>query len=47
VENNSTIIFPLPIDLLKPIISAQERQESEVNTGIKSDKDALNKDDFS
>jgi len=47
VENNSTILFPLPIDLLKPIISAQERQESEVNTGIKSDKDALNKDDFS
>ena len=25
VENNSTVVFPLPLDLLKPFLELQER----------------------
>ena len=28
VENNSTTIFPVPIDIIKPFISTGERKES-------------------
>ena len=33
VEQNSTVVFPLPMDLLKPLIGAAERAQGELERG--------------
>ena len=39
VENNSTVIFPLPIDLFKPFFMAQEAAEKAAEKRLESPKD--------